>query len=204
VGPEGEEKEMRTTTTTGRLGLGKRLFVLLAAMVVGGVILAVQGPAVAHDHRIPRTALMEGDQELQTGLKVAYSSWTDIMRGETVTVTARYEWRFPDKDRVPAGAELRTRIFKSERPDTFSVTTYPKAVRKNGEQVPSGEGRQLMVSLEPVVGDGRTVAWDAVFQVDRPDRHYYLITEGHWRDVQGAGADQHAFWSFHAKTRNAS
>ncbi len=48
------------------------------------------------------------------------------------------------------------------------------------------------------------MAWDAVFSVDRPDRHYYLVTEGHWQDRQGCGSCQFAFWSFHVKTGSAS
>jgi hypothetical protein len=55
-----------------------------------------------------------------------------------------------------------------------------------------------------VVEDGRTVVWDAVFSVNRPDRHYYLVTEGYWQDRQGCGSDQFAFWSFHVKTGNIS
>ncbi|MDQ4128909.1 MAG: hypothetical protein M3151_13350 [Actinomycetota bacterium] len=31
---------------------------------------------------------------------------------------------------------------------------------------------------------------DTVFTVERPDRHYYLVTEGHWQDRQGCGVDQ--------------
>ena len=192
---------MRTKADVGASGWRRRVVVLLAAVAMAGVVLAAQGPAIAHDHQIPRTVLMKGAKELQVGLKVAYSSWTDIMDGETVTETGQYAWRFPEEDRVVAGTELRVRILKNERPETLSVTAYPKVVLNNGFWEPSGRERLLRTSLEPVVRDGRTVAWVAVFNVNRPDRHYYLVSEGHWRDVQGAGVDQHAFWSFHVKTR---
>ena len=56
-------------------------------------------------------------------------------------------------------------------------------------------------TLERVVRDGKTVAWDAVFYVNRPDRDYYLVSRGLWRDTQGCGEDQYAYWSFHVKTR---
>jgi len=59
----------------------------------------------------------------------------------------------------------------------------------------------LTNALERVVRDGKTVAWDAVFSVNRPSRHYYLISEGHWQDREGCGGDQYAYWSFHVKTR---
>lgn len=58
-------------------------------------------------------------------------------------------------------------------------------------------------TLERVARDGKTVAWDAVFSVNRPSRDYYLITEGHWQDAQGCEGDQFAFWSFHVETGGA-
>ena len=90
------------------------------------------------------------------------------------------------------------RIFKAQRPDSFSVAAYP---RIDGKGNPSGQRRLLERTLERVVVDGKTVAWDAVFSVDSPDRDYYLIGEGHWQDREGCGGDQHAHWSFHVKTR---
>jgi hypothetical protein len=48
-----------------------------------------------------------------------------------------------------------------------------------------------------------TVAWDAVFDLKRPDRHYYLVARGHWQDAEGSGEQQYAHWAFHAKTRGA-
>ncbi len=94
------------------------------------------------------------------------------------------------------------RIFKSQRPDYFEITAYPAL---DEEGTPSGEGRLLNRSLERVVRDGKTVAWDAYFEVNRPDRDYYLVGEGHWKDREGcAGVDQYASWSFHVKTRSHS
>jgi hypothetical protein len=68
---------------------------------------------------------------------------------------------------------------------------------------PSGEKRLLSPSFEPVVRDGLTVAWDTVFDLNRPDRHYYLVARGHWQDAEGSGEQQYASWAFHAKTRTA-
>ncbi len=93
------------------------------------------------------------------------------------------------------------RIFKSQRPDSFEIAAY-RTVDENGQ--PSGQGRLLNRSLERVVRDGKTVAWDAVFFVNRPGRDYYLISEEHWQDREGCGADQYAYWSFHVKTGNSS
>jgi hypothetical protein len=45
--------------------------------------------------------------------------------------------------------------------------------------------RSLPSVLERTVEDRRTAAWDVIFSVDRPDRHYYLVTERHRQDRQG-------------------
>ena len=92
---------------------------------------------------------------------------------------------------------MRVRIFKIQRPDSFVVAAHSKLDR-DGQ--PAGAAQTLRRTPVPVVEGGRTVAWDAVFSVNRPDRHYYLITEGHWQDTQGCGNDQFAFWGFHVKT----
>jgi hypothetical protein len=55
------------------------------------------------------------------------------------------------------------------RPDFFSVAAYLK-IDEHGN--PGGQGRLLERTLKSVVIDGKTVAWDAVFSIDRPDRHY--------------------------------
>jgi hypothetical protein len=184
-----------------------RTMFLVAAMTVAltGVVLGAQGPASAHDHQIPRTVLMKGAKELQRGVKVVDSAWSYYVGGDYVTQTNVYAWGFPKEDRVAAGSKLRIRILKTQKPDTFNITAYPKAVLNNGYWEPSGEERLLRSSLKPVVQDGQTVAWDAVFYVNRPDRDYYLVSEGHWQDVEGpSGDDQWAHWSFHVKTRSSS
>jgi len=114
---------------------------LVAAMTVAlvGIGLVGQEPASVHDHLIPKTTLMKGTGELQTGLKVVDSSWTQPAgNGEFVTQTASYIWRFPEVDRVVAESKLRVRLLKSQRPDTFSITAYPKVDDKGS---PSGQVR---------------------------------------------------------------
>jgi hypothetical protein len=180
-----------------------RAMLVVAAMTVAlvGIGLVGQEPASAHDHLIPKTTLMKGATKLQTGLKVVDSSWTEPAgNGEFVTQTASYIWRFPEVDRVAEGSKLRVRVLKSQRPDTFSIIAYPKV----DEGAPSGQGRQLGASFKPIVKDGRTVAWDVIFHVDRPLRDYYLVSEGHWKDRQGSDSDQWAHWSFHVKTGSSS
>ena len=136
---------------------------------------------------------------MQAGTLLSESSWNQATgEDECVNESAIYRTRFPETDSVAAGTELRVRIFKAQRPDSFGIAAY-RAVDENGE--PSGEARALNRTLKRVERDGKTVAWDAVFSVKSPARDYYLVGEGHWKDREGCNADQFAFWSFHVKTR---
>ena len=179
---------------------GRRLVaVLLSAMALGllGVLLA-SGTARAHDHLVPDTVLKKGTRELQAGTKVYESVWIRPSSDLCEHQSTIYRTRFPETDTVRAGSKLRVRVSKAQRPDSFEVAAY-RALDKEGE--PSGEARLLSRSLERVVVDGKTVAWDAVFSVKNPGRNYYLVSEGHWQDKEGCNADQYAFWSFHVQTR---
>jgi len=192
---------MRTTAYTGATDLRRPVVALLAAMAVGlfGVLLLASGPAQAHDHQIPDTVLKKGAKELQAGTLVKESSWDQLTGDdECLNLSTIYRTRFPETDRVAAGSRLRVRVSKAQRPDSFQVAAY-RTVDEEGE--PSGEGRLLKRSLEPVTVDGRTVAWDAVFSVNRPGRDYYLISEGRWQDSEGCQNEQFASWSFHVETR---
>ena len=194
---------MQTKIVAGRSGWRMRIVVLLAAMAVAlaALFLVGQRPVSAHDHLKPKTVLVKGDEELQAGRLVKESSWTYLDgEGGSNTDTAYYYWRFPEVDRVAAGSEMRIRVFKDRQPEAFVLAAYPR-VDERGR--PSGEKRLLSPSFEPVVRDGLTVAWDAVFDLNRPDRHYYLVGRGHWPDAEGSGEQQYASWAFHAKTRSA-
>ena len=193
---------MRTTASesaSGRLWTGMLLAVLVALVAIP----SIQASAGAHDHQIPQTFLKKGAKDLQAGTRVTESNWVRPTNdGLCANKNAVYRWRFPETSRVAAGSKLKVRIFKSQRPDYFEITAYP-AVDEEG--TPSGEGRLLNRDLERVVREGKTVAWDASFKVNRPDRDYYLVGEGHWKDQEGCGGvDQYASWSFHVKTRSLS
>ena len=155
-------------------------------------------PAQAHDHRIPGTVLKKGVRDLQGGLLVAESFWSRSA-GEDGCEGAytQYVFRYPRADRVASGSELRVRIFKAQRPDSFAVNAH-RRVADDG--FPIGEPQPLRRILEPVVRKGKRVAWDARFRVGRPSRDYYLVAAGHWRDREGCGVDQYAFWGFHLRT----
>jgi hypothetical protein len=190
---------MKATTTAGETSGWRWTAVLLVVVAALMAALAASTPASAHDHEIPQTILKKGAKGLQVGTRVIESSWVHPAgENECVQVTAFYDFRYPRVDHVAAGSKLRVRIFKAQRPDSFEIGAYPK-VDEKGQ--PAGEGQRLQRTLEPVVRDGKRVGWDAIFSVERPDRHYYLIGAGRWQDRDGCGnAEQYAYWSFHVKT----
>jgi hypothetical protein len=194
-----DERKRLENTASGRASGLRWAAVLLTAMVVALIgVLAAQIPASAHDHRVPKAVLMKGKQELQTGRKVNEYSWT-YPAGEGICATEQAILTFGFPREVPsvaADSKLKVRIHKSQKPRPL----YLAEVDQNG-----APRREVNVRLKPVVRDQRTVAWDAVFRVKRPNSDYYLEAEGHWNDRQGCNnADQYAFWTFHVKTRSAS
>jgi hypothetical protein len=201
----GRRKRLGRAISSGVSEWG-RTVVLLAAMMVAlaGIVLFAQGSAGAHDHRVPRTTLMKGKEELQTGRKVEEFTWAYPSRSGSACIVdeGTFPLIFPgEAPTVAAGSKLKVRIYKSQQPDTFSITAYSR-LKGTGEPV-GATGRLLETSLERVVRDGRTVAWDAIFNVDRADTDYYLVSEGHWQDRDCTNIDQFAHWAFHARTGSA-
>ena len=186
----------------------RRTFVLLAAIavsVVGIFFLLAQGAASAHDHQPPKTVLIKGAKELQSGRLVEEYIWSYPSRNGNSCITdeAALPFGFPQEvPTVAAGSTLKIRIYNSEPPRPFAL----QEVDRKG--VPRGEGKDSYVEvlLKPVVRDAKTVAWDAVFSVERPKSVYRLVAEGHWQDRDGCFGtpEQFAHWSFRVKTGSAS
>jgi hypothetical protein len=197
------DRRMRTAMSVRLSRRGQVTVVVFAAMVVALMgLLVAQGPASAHDHQIPETALMKGKQKLQEGRKVGWSDWyASAGNGECVLAHADYLFGFPTVDGKPqipsvdAGSRLKIRIYKSQKPRPLNLAGMDKYGNASAE---------VSVSLKPVFRNEKRVAWDAVFRVDRPDTRYRLVSEGYWKDREGCGGEQHAFWSFQLKTGGAS
>ena len=166
----------------------RRTIIVLTVMAIA---LAVFGSvAYAQDHQPPKTVLYKGESELQTGRLGSYCWFAPSGAGECVDVAGL---RYPATDRVRAGSTLHVRILEPQRPEKFSILAYRK-IDKWG--FPVGRTRRLETSLRPVVEEGQTVAWDVVFRVNQPGRHYYLDAFGVWEGTGDAG------WTFHVRTRD--
>ena len=118
------------------------MIVFLAAIAVGFavVFLVGQRPASAHDHLISKTVLVEGEERLQAGRLVKESSRTyaDGEGGLNTDTAYYYYWRFPDVNRVAAGAEMRIRVFVDRQPEAFVLAAYPRVTKRAGPTGRSG------------------------------------------------------------------
>jgi hypothetical protein len=187
--------------TQPRVGTGRKwAFVLFASIVLGsaGVFFAA-GTAGAHDHHPPKTVLMKEGRELQAGSLTDEYQWSyPSPNGKACwTDEATIPFAFPrGLPTVAVGSRLKVRVHKSQRPRSFTIAEIDRDGQTRGE---------VGTRLRPVVRDQRTVAWDAVFTVDRPNTLYRLLGEGHWQDRDCTVADpidpdQFARWSFRVKT----
>jgi len=158
------------------------IFMLVAVVgLVGVFLVGVQGQAQALAPRPPDATLKQDNRALQDGHLIS-CCWID----RCVDGVSRY----PSAVLVEPGTRLYIRLSENRRPKQFSLST---------SQTPDGRSRRIDTTLRRVVRDGKTVAWDAYFRLERPDRHYYLDAFGVWRDDGGRERGD-AYWQFHAKT----
>lgn len=116
---------------------------------------------------------------------------------------ATFPFGFPrETPTVAAGSKLKIRLYNSQPPTPFAM----QEVNRKGMPRGAGKDSYVDVILKPVVKDEKTVAWDAVFSVERPNSVYRLVAEGHWQDRDGCFGtpEQFAHWSFRVKTGSAS
>jgi hypothetical protein len=162
-----------------RLLVARRRFFVLVAMVglVGVFLVGVQGQAQALAPRPPDAILKQGNRTLQDGSLISYCWGRSCVDGVS---------RYPSAVLAEPGTQLHIRLSENRRPERFSLRSR-------------GSGR-IERTLRRVVRDGKTVAWDAYFRLERPDRHYYLGAFGVWKGRGGHSGD--AYWQFHVKTRS--
>jgi hypothetical protein len=175
---------------------GSRFLILMACTVSAALVCLVgvqltaradppPEPAPPPGEQPPEAVLMKGEKALHRGL-LGTHCWgyicADRLTFPNPATTAR----------TAPGSILHARIKYARQPTSVSLHAT-KSLHRRGWLV---DPRPLSFTLEPVVAEGQTVAWDAFFSVGpRPDRDYYLSFSGQW---EGEG-DLH--WGFHLKTR---
>lgn len=163
----------------------KRALLQSASMALVSVLLSVaflagvQGQAQALAPHPPDTTLKQGTRTLQDGRLISYCWINRCADGVS---------RYPSAVLVDPGTQLHIRLSENRRPERFSL-------RRSWS--PDGRERRIDTTLRRVLRDGKTVAWDAYFRLERPDRHYYLGAFGVWKGSRGSSD---AYWQFHVKT----
>lgn len=174
------------------------MMLVLAMALASMAVVATEAQARSSFYGFPKQVLMKGKTVLQNG-SFYYGTWHWYKAGEWNTVHAGGFGDFPRADLVRVGSWLHVRVNKPQRPERFTIIAYP---RVNQYGVPDYEKKQrLDAILRRVERDGKTVAWDVFFWVNRPDRHYYLETHGRWERVPGTRISYgNESWHFHVKT----
>ena len=166
-----------------RLLVARRMFFVLVAVVgmVGVFVVGIQGQAQALSPRPPHATLKQDIRVLQHGRLLSYC-WGDSC--------ADGPPGYPSAVLVEPGTRLYIRLSENRRPKQFSLST---------SQTPEGRSpRRIDTTLRRVVRDGKTVAWDAYFSLERPERQHYMYAFGVWKGAGGGHGD--ASWDFHVKT----
>ncbi len=162
-----------------RLLVARRMIFVLVAVVglVGVFLVGVQGQAQALAPHPPDAILKQGNRTLQHGSLISYF-WSNI--------TADFAPQHPSAVLVEPGTQLYIRLSENRLPEQFSLRSRPTG--------------RIDTTLRPVVRDGKLVAWDAYFRLERPDLHYHLRASGTWEGRGGRGG--YVDWLFHVKTRS--
>ena len=101
--------------------------------------------------------------------------------------------RYPRAVRVPEGSRLVLRIHYPAKPERWFVNAYRAIVRHEHYDETVGDAERIPYKLRPHRVQGTIRAWQLIFRVEEPMRHYYLDTGGDLR--QGD-----AFYSLHVRT----
>ena len=154
---------------------------VLALLLAGGVLLAgFQDQAKALSPHPPVADLKQENTKLQRAYRHSYC-W--IRR-----CVDNFEDNYPPAVTVEPDTRLYIRLSENWRPKKFTLKTSTS---------PNGRARQINTTLRPVVRDGKTVAWDAYFRLERPNRQYFLDAIGEWQGARGGAS---VYWQLHAKT----
>lgn len=100
---------------------------------------------------------------------------------------------YPEAAPVDAGSRLKLRIGYRAKPGEWFLRAHRVVVEHEGWHEPVGPSETIPFRLRPHRVDGVVKAWDLVFRVAEPARHYYLDTGGQLK--QGD-----AFYALHVRT----
>lgn len=170
----------------------RRLAVLM--MIAGVVLVAAQAGAQVGPNRKspPRLSLRYQDEVVQRARPFTYC-WTYTEGGGGTGTCADGFPRYPRAVQVEAPAKMVLRIHYPAKPTEWFLNAYRAIVRHEHYDETVGSSEEIPFRLRRHRVDGTTKAWELVFRLTEPARHYYLDTGGDLR--QGD-----AFYALHART----
>jgi hypothetical protein len=142
--------------------LKKLTGVLTVAIAVVVALPAFAGPP----DEAPRATVRYRGDRIQRAHLTAWC-WPGKNGGMGCSEVSPMTW--PRVDVVSAGARIRLRMHWKRRPKNVHVDSY-RSIRRNGK--PKGRGQDLKATIRAVERKGDTVAWDVIFRVTKPRRHY--------------------------------
>jgi len=166
---------------------------LLVLSLTGLLVLALPGVAPAHDHRVP-LALLRIHGFPQRG-RVISADWVARREAGCVEKERRKEMRFGPPVRVNIGLYPgRLRLLTRHRP-RLRILSW---ILLDGEKRPVGSPEEIPFELEPLARNGRTLAWDAVFDLTVLE-HRYIAVFARWPDRENCDQMQRVTWTYHIR-----
>jgi hypothetical protein len=173
-------------------------------MSLTGLALAMSlmpGAAVAHDHRVPNTALRSPGHR-QVAEPWAYAWYTGSDDGTTCLGASLIN--LPNYRRMAMTwrphRKIHLRLFKRHKPTRLVIRMYR---RLDGNGGPAGKPRRADYRLQRVRRDDRRFLIAGFFG-RRTARHLYLAVHVEWEDIDGCGGTQSMDLAFHLRRRVTS
>lgn len=176
--------------TLGRLTSRVLIAAILSCLVIGNYVgLAAE---VSQRRRPPSVALIYRGDVLQRARPYTFC-WGYTTSDGGTGMCADGWTDYPEAADVEAGSRLRLRIGYPHKPGRWFIEAHRAIVEEDGRDEAIGPSEEIPFRLKPHRVGGVVKAWDFIFRLEEPLRHYYLNTGGRLR--QGD-----AFYALHVQT----
>jgi hypothetical protein len=171
----------------------RRLIGLAIVLALVGSSQAALAGGGSSQKRPPHLSLRYEGDVVQRDRPFTYCWSYSTGDGEATGMCADGFPRFPRAAEVESPTRLSIRVHYPYKPERWFLNAYRAIVRREHYDEPVGDPEKLDFKLRPHRVNGEVKAWDLIFRVTEPMRHYYLETGGDLR--QGD-----AFYALHVKT----
>ncbi len=169
---------------------------VVTLLITMAVAIGVPAAAAARDvnrKSPPRLSLRYHDEVVQRSRPYTFC-WSYSNDDDTATgMCADGLPRYPRAARVTAPARLSVRIHYPVKPDEWYLHAYRAVIRRDYYDETVGDGERIPFRLRPHRVNGTIRAWNVVFRVEEPIRHYYL-------DIGGNLAQGDVHYTLHVRT----